>query len=173
MSSQEAYIQIASSLGFRRSDKLVGAEPNAIKASFPSSCVCLFICRRSAPSVRLSDRPSVHPLPGIYADLLDLEVHGDAQVITHTPQMTGKWGGWAEKPWMNHLFQTSRWMQITKTLESRGPEATPRGRRKWVRERKLLLLLFLHQSIAEGGSRLQIQPNWQKARPSVLGLAFL
>lgn len=96
MSSQEAYIQIASSLGFRRSDKLVGAEPSAIKASFPSSCVCLFICRRSAPSVRLSDRPSVHPLPGIYADLLDLEVHGDAQVITHTPQMTGKWGGWGE-----------------------------------------------------------------------------
>lgn len=98
MSSQEAYIQIASSLGFRRSDKLLGAEPSTIKASFPSSCVCLFICRRSALSVRFSDQPSIHPLPGIYADLLDLEVHSDAQVITHTANDRQVGGGVAEKP---------------------------------------------------------------------------
>lgn len=107
MSSQEAYIQIASSLGFRRSDKLVGAEPSTIKASFPSSCVCLFICRRSVPSVRLSDGPSVHPLPGIYADLLDLEVHGDAQVITHTANGKSQKRSRAEDRRQHHVEEGS------------------------------------------------------------------
>lgn len=47
----------------KTSDKSLGAEPNTIKASFPSLHVCLFICRRSTLSIRPfcpTDHQSVH-----------------------------------------------------------------------------------------------------------------